>query len=152
MHIFRLIAIFLLAERVFCLAGKQCRRQVLLKGIATLAPIITAAPPVSATKDCFLDCSQNCNRLAPKSGAYCTLTCRDYCEQPDRKDGLSGSVGSEGAEVGFRSAFDLISKAKGQVSGVPYGEDRPPQVLPRDFLGIDKLPLNGDEMRSRSLK
>ena len=90
--------------------------------------------------------------LAPKSGAYCTLTCRDYCEQPDRKDGLSGSVGSEGAEVGFRSAFDLISKAKGQVSGVPYGEDRPPQVLPRDFLGIDKLPLNGDEMRSRSLK
>ena len=39
------------------------------------------------------DCVQNCNRVAPASGGYCATTCDEYCEQPDREDGLSGSVG-----------------------------------------------------------
>ena len=110
---------------------------------AFVASIVQAPLVANAAKDCFDDCNSNCKRLAPGSEAYCTLSCRDYCEQPDRRDGLSGSVGSEGAEIGWRSAFDLPSKASGKISGVPYGEDKPP-ALP-DFLGIDGLMKAGSK-------
>ena len=111
---------------------------------AFVASLLVQAPlAANAVKDCFADCSSNCKRLAPGSDAYCTLTCRDYCEQPDRRDGLSGSVGSEGAEIGLRSAFDLPAKASGKISGVPYGEDKPP-ALP-DFLNIDGLMRAGSK-------
>jgi hypothetical protein len=99
--------------------------------------LLQGANPAHATKDCFEDCSSNCKRLAPGSEAYCTLTCRDYCEQPDRRDGLSGSQSSEAAELGWRSGFDLPAKAMGKKSGVPYGEDRPPEII--HLPGIDNL-------------
>ena len=86
-----------------------------------------------AAKDCYLDCTQNCNRVAPRSVRYCETSCVDYCAQDDRRDGLSGSISSEGSEVGLLSAYDLPSRATGKQRAVPYGEDRPPALaLPRD--------------------
>ena len=81
---------------------------------------------------------QDCNRVAPKNKAYCASNCEGYCVQPDRRDGLSGSVDASGAEVGWLSAYDLPARATGTPRAVPYGEDRPPG-LP-DVFGInDKL-------------
>ena len=102
-------------------------------GCAACAFALSVAPmEAHAVKDCFQDCSENCNRLAPQSRSYCTRSCNDYCEQDDREDGLSGSVGSSGAEIGWRSGFDALSRAQGKISAVPYGEDRPPS-LPDPF-------------------
>ena len=62
---------------------------------------LVALKPLSAfaAVDCMTNCQQNCNRNAPGSKDYCKESCLDYCAQPDRKDGLSGSVSSDGAEV-----------------------------------------------------
>ena len=84
------------------------------------------AHPAIAAKDCYLDCTQNCTLVAPRSVRYCENSCVDYCGQDDRRDGLSGSISSEGSEVGLLSAYDLRSRATGQQRAVPYGEDRPP--------------------------
>ena len=61
--------------------------------------------------------------------AYCATSCTDYCSQDDRKDGLSGSVSSEGGEVGWSS----YSRGGNTVE---YGADRPPDVsiLPKGLL------------------
>jgi hypothetical protein len=88
------------------------------------------ARPAYAAKDCYLDCITNCNRVAPGSGEYCKSSCNSYCLQDDRRDGLSGSVSSEGSELGWASAYDLSSRVTGQQRAVPYGEDRPPSLLP----------------------
>ena len=110
--------------------GGFLNRRSALIGAACLLP-----SPALAVKDCYLDCEQNCNRVAPRSGRYCEQTCGDYCLQDDRRDGLSGSVSNEGAEAGLLSAYDLKSKLTGQApSGVVYGEDRPP-ALP-DLLNV----------------
>jgi hypothetical protein len=85
--------------------------------------------PASAAKDCFTDCMQNCNRVAPKSFRYCEASCGDYCLQDDRRDGLSGSVDSSAAEVGLLSAYDIPARVSGKQRLVPYGEDRPPALL-----------------------
>ena len=56
--------------------------------------VVTMAPKAAlAKKDCMEDCVQNCKRVAPGSKGYCESTCSDYCDQPDREDGLSGSIG-----------------------------------------------------------
>lgn len=57
-----------------------------------------------------------------------------YCLADDRRDGLSGSISSDGAEVGFASAYDLAARITGDTRAVPYGEDRPP-ALP-DLFGV----------------
>jgi len=65
--------------------------------------------------------------VAPKSGRYCFDSCVEYCEQADRRDGLSGSVSNEGAEVGFASAYDPRRFLPGNSpTGVVYGSDTPP--------------------------
>ena len=68
-------------------------------------------------------CKRNCNRNAPGSGAYCESSCLDYCEQDDRKDGLSGSVSSEGSEFGWQSSFKNPFAAQ---KPVVFGDDLPP--------------------------
>lgn len=76
--------------------------------------------------DCFKDCFKNCAQLAPGSQAYCKESCNDYCDQPDRTDGLSGSVSSTGGETGI---FGRGTTVKGQ--------DNPPkgiELLPRESL------------------
>ena len=88
-----------------------------------------------AAKDCFLDCSQNCNRVAPRSAKYCEQSCGEYCAQTDRADGLSGSVSNDNAEVGWLSGFDIKAKLTGSApAGVVYGDDAPP-ALP-DVFGV----------------
>ena len=90
----------------------------------------------SAAKDCMLDCEENCNRVAPGSTRYCYNSCVDYCAQDDRQDGLSGSVSSKSAEVGWASAYDPSRFIPGAApKGVVYGEDRPPG-LP-DVFGVN---------------
>lgn len=126
--------------RSFCRAHMReihaARRAVLLAACAT-APAIMSSPPMLAApayaaKDCFLDCTSNCNRVAPKSFAYCQRSCEDYCLQDDRRDGLSGSVDSSKAEVGLISAYDIGARVTGTRRAVPYGEDQPPGLsLPR---------------------
>ncbi|KAL1524706.1 hypothetical protein AB1Y20_019591 [Prymnesium parvum] len=101
-----------------------------------LAALALAPSRASAAKDCFADCSSNCNRVAPRSAKYCEASCNEYCLQDDRRDGLSGSVSSEAAEVGFASAYDLGAKLSGAQQGVVYGADRPPGFkLPK---GVDE--------------
>ena len=90
----------------------------------------------SAAKDCMLDCEENCNRVVPGSTRYCYNSCVDYCAQDDRQDGLSGSVSSKSAEVGWASAYDPSRFIPGAApKGVVYGEDRPPG-LP-DVFGVN---------------
>ena len=57
--------------------------------------------PALAAPDCFKDCIKNCKLIAPKDPDYCLANCKGYCEQEDRNDGLSGSVGSSSGEVGI---------------------------------------------------
>ena len=87
----------------------------------------------AAPKDCLQDCLQNCARLAGGSLDYCKESCIDYCAQDDRRDGLSGSVSSEGAEFGWASSFKNPFD-KNQKPTV-YGDDLPPG-LP-DAFGIN---------------
>lgn len=101
-------------------AGAQLSRRAAVLGLLALP---TAA---LASKDCLEDCNQNCARNAPQSLAYCRDTCTEYCAQPDRRDGLSGSVSAEAGETGFSSAFDYTNRLTGRLnSNVEYGTDRP---------------------------
>ena len=84
-------------------------------GIA-VASLSQPQPAAAKEADCFEDCFQNCKRIAPKDQQYCLDTCRDYCDQSDRRDGLSGSVSSEGGEMGILG-----------LSTVVKGEDKPPE-------------------------
>lgn len=77
----------------------------------------TGVLPANGATDCFSDCLKNCKLIAPKDPAYCQGQCQDYCDQPDRTDGLSGSVSSTGGEVGMLG-FNTVVK----------GEDKPPEV------------------------
>jgi len=101
------------------------RRGVLFAAVAApLAPLRS-----SAAVDCLQDCQSNCFRVAPKSGRYCLDSCAEYCDQPDRRDGLSGSISNDAAEVGWASAYDPKRFLPGQSpQGVVYGEDRPPAL------------------------
>ena len=112
------------------------RRAALAKTIGLLPVALAPPSAANASKDCLQDCLENCNRVAPKNKAYCSSNCEGYCVQPDRRDGLSGSVDASGAEVGLISAYDLTARAKGVSRAVPYGEDRPPG-LP-DVFGINE--------------
>ena len=112
---------------------------------ATLTAGPFTVPPAIAEPDCYNDCSSNYNRLAPKSGKYCEQTCGEYCAQDDRRDGLSGSVSNEAAELGLASGFDIPAKLTGQQPrGVVYGDDRPPAIsLGKGFDGALKRAVLG---------
>lgn len=76
----------------------------------------------AAAVDCETDCLSNCARVAPGNKAY-QDECTDYCQQPDRQDGLSGSVSSDKGYIGLASPL----RAGGTVE---YGADRPPTPPP----------------------
>jgi len=89
---------------------------------ATLSSII---PPANAANkpDCYTDCNKNCRKAVPNDTSnYCRDTCLEYCQQDDRRDGLSGSVSSEGGEMG------ILGGGFGQGT-VVQGEDKPPTLL-----------------------
>lgn len=95
-------------------------RRSLFRQCAASAATAAFLPVAAANAaDCFADCFKNCKTIAPKDLDYCKGNCQDYCEQPDRNDGLSGSVSASGGEVG------LLGGTFGQGT-VPKGEDKPP--------------------------
>lgn len=95
----------------------------------TCAALLGSPSRASASKDCFTDCYSNCARNAPGSTSYCKDTCDEYCAQPDRRDGLSGSVSSDAGEVGFASAYDYANRLTNRLnSNVEFGTDRLPPV------------------------
>ena len=71
----------------------------------------------NAAADCMTDCLKNCRRVAPKDNEYCVSNCNDYCDQPDRTDGLSGSISSTGGETGLLGRGTVVR-----------GEDKPPSL------------------------
>lgn len=88
-------------------------------GFFSLFGAITAFRPFpsEAATDCFSDCFKNCKIIAPQNPEYCTSNCRDYCDQPDREDGLSGSVSSVKGEVGILGTSTVVK-----------GDDKPPNL------------------------
>jgi len=112
------------------------RRDVLFQTLLVAAPgVLPLSGPrcASAAVDCMQDCTSNCNRVAPRSTRYCESSCVEYCAADDRRDGLSGSVSSEGAEIGWASGFDPGRLIPGSApKPVVYGDDRPP-ALPDVF-------------------
>jgi hypothetical protein len=106
-------------------ASSMSRRAAL--GLIGSSPF--AVPLVAnAAADCFTDCVKSCKTIAPKDTAYCTETCKAYCEQDDRTDGLSGSISSTGGETGILGLNTVVK-----------GEDKPPQIkIPGLDFGSDK--------------
>ena len=99
--------------------GRTSRRVFvqIVSGLAAGGTIASVPAPALAAPDCFKDCMKNCKLIAPKDPDYCTANCKDYCEQDDRSDGLSGSVSAANGEVG------ILGGTFGQGT-VPKGEDR----------------------------
>jgi hypothetical protein len=105
-----------------------CSRRWLIQQ-ASLLGITAAATPsrALAAADCYTDCFKNCELIAPKSVDYCKSTCVDYCQQPDRQDGLSGSVSAASGEVG------ILGGSFGQGT-VVKDQDKPPVI---NLPGLD---------------
>jgi hypothetical protein len=95
------------------------RRELFVSATATSATAasLLLSSPAWAVADCFDDCLKNCKKVAPKDPEYCIANCKDYCDQDDRQDGLSGSVSSQSGEVG------ILGGTFGQGT-VPKDEDR----------------------------
>jgi len=96
--------------------------------VATVASVVFHPTSASAKPDCFTDCFKNCKIVAPKDLDYCKDSCIEYCEQPDREDGLSGSISSNKGETG------ILGGTFGQGT-VPKGEDKPPTLI--QIPGLD---------------
>lgn len=96
-----------------------CQDVFIKTGVVTIATaqisLLDRALPAYAKPDCYADCYKNCKVLAPKDDAYCSDSCVEYCDQDDRQDGLSGSVGAEKGEVGILGgSFGTGTVVKGQ--------------------------------------
>merc|ERR1719203_1426045 len=50
---------------------------------ATTAAVVAPPAATAAPADCFKDCLQNCNLIAPKDPQYCKDSCVNYCSQSD---------------------------------------------------------------------
>jgi len=116
-------------DRCFSLSPQPVfNRRALFRQAATAAAASGTAflprqePALAAPADCYGDCFKNCKAIAPKDPQYCEEQCRDYCAQPDRTDGLSGSVSSATGEVG------LLGGSLPGTGTVVKGEDKPPAI------------------------
>mmetsp|Transcript_37250 Transcript_37250/g.57205 ORF Transcript_37250/g.57205 Transcript_37250/m.57205 type:complete len:190 (+) Transcript_37250:3-572(+) len=105
-----------------------CHRRDMLKNVAMGSGMFMfgmmfagGAPAAAAQADCYNDCFKNCKLIAPQDVKYCGRECTDYCELPDRTDGLSGSVSAASGEVG------ILGGSFG-VGTVVKGEDKPPSI------------------------
>lgn len=112
------------------------RRSLLLSSskatFMMIASGLTLPLQANAATDCLKDCVKECKAIAPKDPVYCDESCREYCAQEDRNDGLSGSKSSTGGETGILGTSTVIK-----------GEDKPPSI---------KLPgLSFDSEKGRKL-
>jgi hypothetical protein len=115
-----LFTLFLVSDSYALSLSNTSRRSFL--GWTTTAVVFSAAnEPALAEADCFTDCFKNCRMIAPKDLSYCQENCKEYCDQTDRNDGLSGSVSSSGGEVG------ILGGTFG-TGTVVKGEDKPPSI------------------------
>ena len=114
---------------------KSTNRRAFVAAILGSSAAIHHKPAVAAV-DCFTDCFQNCRAIAPKNLDYCQASCRDSCAQPDREDGLSGSVSSARGEVG------ILGGSFGQGT-VAKGEDKPPEI---NLPGLDFSSSSGRKL------
>ena len=109
-----------------------------VKSVASAVALsLSLLEPSHAAIDCESDCYKNCVEVAPGSGDYCKASCKDYCEQDDRTDGLSGSISNTGGETGIFGG----SPVEGG-SSVTRGQDRPPnlvKILPDSLLKVSKI-------------
>lgn len=102
--------------------SSSSRRQFFVTTISSASAFWTIQKqPAHAKADCYADCFQNCKSIAPKNLDYCKHSCLEYCDQPDRQDGLSGSVSAAQGEVG------ILGGTFGQGT-VVKGEDKPPVI------------------------
>ena len=123
-----LLLIFAFVERSSAMKPRLQLRQS--RGFVAVGIGLAAlTTPVLAATDCNIDCFKNCVRVAPGSKAYCDESCSDYCAQPDRTDGLSGSKDASGGETGIFG---------GSIDGtVTAGDDKPPagvKIIPDAML------------------
>jgi len=80
-----------------------------LRPAAVAAALLLGGQSSLAAPDCQQDCYKNCLIAAPGSKDYCQSTCVEYCDDPEREDGLSGSKGSSKGETGiFGGSVDSI--------------------------------------------
>lgn len=109
--------------------SRVSRREAIMSGVATaFLPTVAA----QAAADCMTDCLKECKLIAPKDPDYCNVNCKSYCDQPDRTDGLSGSVSSAGGETGILGTTTVVK-----------GEDKPPSIkLP----GLDFTNASGKKL------
>jgi len=100
MKITVVLAILLLCPQGASLSNNPIisRRSALTFGVSTVCLPFAAS---AAEADCFADCLKNCKLIAPKDPAYCNENCKSYCDQPDRTDGLSGSISADNGETGI---------------------------------------------------
>ncbi|GMH86683.1 hypothetical protein TrVE_jg7340 [Triparma verrucosa] len=100
-------------------SSSPIRRTLLTtSSLSILFPLTSSAKEV----DCLTDCVKNCKVLAPlDKSSYCLDSCTEYCADPEREDGLSGSKSSEKGEYG------ILGGGFGQGT-VTKGNDKPPQV------------------------
>uniref|UniRef100_A0A7S2GPW4 Uncharacterized protein n=1 Tax=Helicotheca tamesis TaxID=374047 RepID=A0A7S2GPW4_9STRA len=95
------------------------RRSAVSFALSSLFLTTLTTTPMSskanAAADCMTDCIKSCKKIAPKDPEYCLGNCKDYCDQPDRTDGLSGSKSSDNGEMGILGTYTVVK-----------GEDKPP--------------------------
>lgn len=104
--------------------------------VPTIVTLDRSPSPAWAAEDCYQDCYKNCLAIAPLNSDYCDLNCREYCAQPNRSDGLSGSASYEGGEVGILGGtFGTGTVVKGQ--------DKPPSV---SIPGLDFTSPEGKKL------
>jgi hypothetical protein len=118
----------------------KLNKRILIASFRSIVPFLVATSVSTssfASIDCNSDCYQNCVRVAPGSGEYCKISCKDYCQQDDRHDGLSGSVDAANGETGIFG---------GSIDGtVTRGQDRPPRginIIPKEMLDMKSLMMN----------
>lgn len=119
-------------------AKPDISRRAAFRQVAAGLLLESATPEaaLAAPADCYADCVKNCKLIAPKDPEYCQSSCREYCDRDDRSDGLSGSVSSEGGEVGILGgAFGTGTVVKGQ--------DKPPSV---SLPGLDFTSSKGKKL------
>eukprot|EP00957_Ditylum_brightwellii_P005490 420518-Ditylum_brightwellii.AAC.1 len=92
------------------------RRSALISALSFTSSLLLTSPAIAAT-DCMSDCLKNCKKIAPKDTEYCLGNCKEYCDQDDRTDGLSGSKSSETGEMGILGTYTVVK-----------GEDKPPSL------------------------